>query len=103
MTFNNFDLNAKYALTSKFGVGVAYTYTDGHLGNGAATHYGLDPKWHQVNFQTVYSLSKRTDLYAETMYQHVIGHNFVAFINTSGGASSTANQFVATLGMRSRF
>jgi hypothetical protein len=37
------------------------------------------------------------------MYQHAIGHGYVAFVNTSGGASSTANQVVATIGMRHRF
>ena len=42
-------------------------------------------------------------VYAEAMYQHAIGNKFVAFINTSGGASSTANQVVATVGIRTRF
>lgn len=57
----------------------------------------------QVNLQRVYLLSKRTDVYVEGMYQHAIGHNSVAFINTSGGASSTANQVVAMVGMPTRF
>jgi GBP family porin len=51
----------------------------------------------------VYKLSKRTDLYAEAMVQHASGHIYVAFINTAGGASSTANQVVATTGLRARF
>ena len=53
--------------------------------------------------QVVYTLSKRTDLYLEGMYQHVSGHNYTAFIYTSGGASSTGNQVVGTVGMRTRF
>jgi predicted porin len=51
----------------------------------------------------VYKLSRRTDLYAEAMYQHASGRGYQAFINTSGGASSTANQIVGTIGMRTRF
>jgi predicted porin len=65
--------------------------------------YGANPKWNQFDVQTVYSLSKRTDVYAEAMYQHVSGKNYVAFMKSSGGASSTANQLVGTVGMRTRF
>ncbi|CAB3772724.1 porin [Paraburkholderia humisilvae] len=101
VTFDNYEVNGKYALTPAISLGVAYTYTDGHVTD--STKFGADPKWNQVNLQAVYSLSKRTDVYAEGMYQHVSGSNFVAFINNSGGASSTGNQVVATIGMRHRF
>jgi len=33
----------------------------------------------------------------------VSGHNFTAFIYNSGGASSTGNQVVGMMGMRTRF
>jgi predicted porin len=101
MRFDNFDLNAKYALTSAVSLGIADVYTSGHL--SGATTFGEDPKFNQVDLQAVYSFSKRTDVYAEAMYQHAIGNKFVAFINTAGGASSTANQVVATVGVRTRF
>ncbi len=100
VSFNNYELNGKYTLTQALSFGLAYVYTDGHVDQ---TSWGSDPKWHQVDFQTVYKLSKRTDVYFEAMYQHASGHNYVAFINTSGGASSTANQVVATTGIRARF
>jgi predicted porin len=99
--FDNFELNFKYALTPAISLGVTDTYTDGHV--SGATTFGADPKWNQVNAQAVYALSKRTDVYAEGMYQHAIGNKYVAFVNTSGGASSTANQVMATVGMRTRF
>jgi len=99
--FDNYEVNGKYALTRAVSVGAAYTYTDGHVTRTST--FGEDPKWHQVDLQTVYSLSKRTDLYAEALYQHASGHGYVAFINASGGASSTANQIVGTVGMRTRF
>jgi GBP family porin len=101
MHFDNYELNAKYALTPAVSLGVTDTYTDGHI-SGSPT-FGSDPKFNQVNLQAVYSFSKRTDVYAEAMYQHAIGQGYVAFINTAGGASSTANQVVATVGMRTRF
>jgi general bacterial porin, GBP family len=101
VSFYNYELNAKYALTPAVSLGIGDTYTDGHAANSRT--FGSDPKFNQVNFQAIYSFSKRTDVYAEAMYQHAIGAQYVAFINTSGGASSTANQVVATVGMRHRF
>jgi general bacterial porin, GBP family len=101
VSFDNYEVNGKYAMTPALSFGLAYTYTDGHVDNSAT--YGADPKWQSVDFQTVYSLSKRTDVYFESMYQHATGHNYVAFINTAGGASATANQVVETVGMRTRF
>jgi general bacterial porin, GBP family len=101
MHFDNFELNGKYALSPSVSLGLADTYTRGHL--SGATTFGDDPKYNQVNAQAVYSFSKRTDVYAEAMYQHAIGNKFVAFINTAGGASSTANQVVGTVGIRTRF
>ena len=65
--------------------------------------HGSDPKWHQADLQAVHKLSRRTDVYAEAMYQHAAGRGYQAFINGSGGASSTANQIVGTIGMRTRF
>jgi GBP family porin len=101
MSFDNFDLNAKYQLTSAVSLGIADVYTSGHAANSRT--FGADPKFNQVDLQAIYSLSKRTDVYAEGMYQHASGKNYVAFINTAGGASSTANQVVGTVGMRVRF
>jgi GBP family porin len=99
--FNNYELNAKYALTPALSLGATDTYTTGHVDGN--TTYGSDPKWNQINLQTIYSLSKRTDVYLEGMYQHVSGNNYVAFVNTAGGASGTGNQVVGTVGMRTRF
>jgi GBP family porin len=99
--FDNFELNGKYALSSMLSLGASYTYSDGHV--TSSTTNGSDPKWNQANLQAVYKLSKRTDFYAEAMYQHVSGANYVAYVNNSGGASTTSNQVVGILGIRSRF
>jgi len=104
--FSNYELNAKYTLTPAITLGIADTYTDGRLSGATLAGkpaFGTDPKFNQVNLQAVYAFSKRTDVYAEGMYQRAIGQNYVAFINTAGGASSTGNQVVGTVGLRTRF
>ncbi|MFM0143776.1 porin [Paraburkholderia sp. RL18-085-BIA-A] len=101
MRFDNYEVNGKYVVTPALSLGAAYTYTDAHV-SGTST-FGSDPKWNQVNLQAVYALSLRTDVYAEAMYQHVSGKGYTAFINTAGGASSTGNQVVGTVGLRTRF
>ncbi|OAJ62260.1 porin [Paraburkholderia ginsengiterrae] len=101
MHFDNYEVNGKYAVTPALSLGAAYTYTDAHV--SGTTSFGSDPKWNQINLQAVYNLSLRTDVYAEAMYQHVTGKGYTAFINTAGGASSTGNQVVGTVGIRTRF
>jgi GBP family porin len=99
--FNNYEVNAKYNLTPALSLAANYTYTDGSLTNsGTATN---DPKWSQVNLQTDYALSKRTDVYLEGLYQHAIGAGNNAYISSAGGTSSTSNQVVVITGIRSRF
>ncbi|WP_250455274.1 porin [Caballeronia sp. ATUFL_M2_KS44] len=101
---NNFELNGRYALTPALSLDAAYTYTDGKLSgsNGSG-----DPKWHTVSLQADYSLSRRTDVYVEGVYQHAAGQlgdagANVAMINTLS-PSTTQNQVAATVGLRHRF
>ncbi|HEY4297359.1 MAG TPA: porin [Paraburkholderia sp.] len=103
LRFNNYEVNVHYALTPAVTLAGAYTFTQGSF--SAATGSG-DPKWHQVTLLADYALSKRTDLYAEGVYQHAYGASGSAF----GGAlinglaqSSTGNQVAATVGIRTRF
>jgi general bacterial porin, GBP family len=104
LRLDNFELNGRYALTPALSLDAAYTFTDGRIKN--ATGSG-DPKWQTVSLQADYSLSKRTDVYVEGVYQHASGSlgngvsNF-AMINTLS-ASSTSNQVAATVGLRHRF
>ncbi|KDB09021.1 hypothetical protein LIG30_0114 [Burkholderia sp. lig30] len=101
--FNNYELNVKYALTPALMLGLMDTYTDAHL-NGAGGNLGTaDPKWNQVNAIARYSLSKRTELYAEAMYQHAIGSSNHAVMYNAGGASATGNQVMGAVGMLTRF
>ncbi|CAN0623760.1 general bacterial porin, GBP family [Burkholderia multivorans] len=101
--FNNYELNVKYALTPALMLGLMDTYTDAHL-NGAGGNLGTaDPKWNQVNAIARYSLSKRTELYAEAMYQHAVGSSNHAVMYNAGGASATGNQVMGAVGMLTRF
>jgi general bacterial porin, GBP family len=101
VSFDNYEINGKYAVTPALMVGISYAYTDAHL--SGATSYGTDPKWNQINAITRYSLSKRTELYAEAMYQHATGNKNVAVLYNAGGASSTGNQVMGSVGMLTRF
>jgi general bacterial porin, GBP family len=101
VNFDNYEVNGMYNLTSALKLGVSYTYTDAHL-NGATT-FGADPKWNQVNALARYSLSKRTEVYAEAMFQHASGAKNVASMYNAGGASSTGNQVMGAAGIMTHF
>jgi predicted porin len=101
---DNYEINGKYALTPALSLNGAYTFTDGKATGGTTSG---DPKWHTVSLQADYSLSKRTDVYLEGVYQHASGQlgdgsANVAMINTLS-PSSTGNQVAATVGLRHRF
>jgi GBP family porin len=106
--FQNFELNGRYALTPAVTLATAYTYTQANFGTGS------EPKWGQLNLLASYALSKRTDVYLQGEYQHVMngeglnGSTINAMINntsngSSSGASSTSNQVAVTAGLRHRF
>jgi len=104
LRLDNFELNGRYALTPALSLDGAYTYTDGRVSGANGTG---DPKWHTVSLTADYSLSRRTDLYLEGVYQHASGRlgdagANVAMINTLP-PSTTQNQVAATVGMRHRF
>ncbi|PTB17060.1 porin [Trinickia symbiotica] len=97
--FHNVEANFRYQLTSALLLGVAYDYTKGYGVNSA--------KYHQGVIGADYFLSKRTDLYADAVYQHASGTDStgakaVANINFLT-ASTTQNQVMAVVGIRHRF
>jgi len=95
--FQNFEVNGRYLLTPALSIAGAYTYT-------RANFDGKSPNYNQFNLQTAYSLSKRTDVYLQGVYQRVNeGSGVDAIINGSTLASSTNNQVAVTAGLRHRF
>ena len=68
LRFNNYELNARYNLTPALALGGAYTYTD-VKGSVPGSRNSDHTQYHQIRLQADYSLSKRTDIYAEGVAQ----------------------------------
>jgi predicted porin len=104
LTFNNYELNARYALTPAFTLGGSYTFTDGHFSDAGKS---VSPKWNQFMLQADYAVSRRTDLYLEGVYQHVSGADGIAVLGNASiyslAASSSDRQAVVAVGIRHRF
>ena len=79
-----------YQLTPPIPLAGMYVYTNG---NGA--------HWHQGALQADYLLSKRTDVYLESIYQRA-SSDAPAVINTND-PSSGRNQLMIATGIRHRF
>lgn len=104
LRLDNYEVNAKYALTQALSVSGSYTFTNGAYSDGGVS---ASPNWNSVMLQTDYSLSKRTDIYLEGVYQHVHGAPAgsvlgEAMINTLS-PSSTDSQVAVTVGLRHAF
>ncbi|AOK07902.1 general bacterial porin, GBP family [Burkholderia latens] len=97
---DNYEVNAKYNLTPALGLGAAYTYTNTKI-DGGSSH------WNQFGVQADYSLSKRTDVYAQAVYQRGAKGNAIGTSIYNGDVStlpsSSINQTAATVGLRHRF
>jgi predicted porin len=104
--FNNFDLSGTYNIQPDLWVGADYTFTYAKL---ASTVGDFTPKWHQIALMLNYDLSKRTSLYVQAAYQHVVsahtGTEFddaqVAFV--AAGPSSSESQAAVRVAMIHRF
>ena len=104
--FDNFELNAQYYFTHALWLGASYTFTIAHLYTSDTKYV---PKWHQIGMMLDYDLSKRTSLYLQGAWQHVVsartGTSFddAQIVDASAGASSGPNQMVYRMGMVHRF
>ncbi|WP_246792761.1 porin [Burkholderia perseverans] len=102
--FNSGSAFFNYRFTPALNTGVGYSYTS--LTGPASAHYN------QVNIGAVYSLSKRTDLYALAGYQKASGNTLnatggqiaaAASIGSYGVNSGTDSQELAVVGIRHKF
>jgi predicted porin len=94
---------AQAQVTSALSLNGAYTFTEGayNSANGSG-----NPHWHQGTLQGDYSLSKRTDVYLEGVYQHVsapVGSVFSGAVINGLSPSTSNSQVAATVGIRHRF
>ncbi len=94
---SNYEVAVSQNLTSSLLVGAGYVLTKGTFRDD-----GQKPKWHQLNTGIVYSLSKRTDIYANYIYQRAAGDATFAQIYTQA-RSSGRSQSTISLGLRYRF
>lgn len=104
LKFDNFEINGRYFVRPDLSLGLAYTYTMGALAGAGAK--SADPHWNQFVAQADYSLSRRTDVYIETVYQRVGNTNGNTVFNAqvyNMTASAGNSQFVAAFGLRHRF
>ena len=105
--YNNYEVNARYNLTPELGLGAAYTYTQAlRAAPGPSDTNTGAAHWNQFGLQADYSLSRRTDLYAEAVTQ--LGANNGRGLNTvqingTSAPSTASNQFLVTTGIRHRF
>jgi len=88
--FSNYEVSALWQVSSAVALAGMYVFSD-----ASSAH------WHQGAVQAVYQLSKRTDVYAETVYQRASA-GAPAMINTNERSSSQSQLLVAT-GIRHRF
>lgn len=104
LRFNNYEANARYSVTPAWNISAQYTFTQARE-SGFAAGGDSSPKFHTASLMTSYSLSKRTDVYAQGVYMLVNGRNFLggADILDAGGMSSTNRQVVGSIGVRHRF
>jgi predicted porin len=97
--FHDIEVNVLYKVTPTLFVGAGYNYLKGYGVNRATYHQGV--------LGADYILSKRTDLYANAVFQHASGTDSTggkAVANFNGwAASSTQNQTKIALGIRHRF
>ncbi|QBR03909.1 porin [Paraburkholderia pallida] len=101
--FDNFEINGRYFLRSDLSFGASYLYT---MASFNSTKENAFPHWNQVMAQVDYSMSTRTDIYMEGVYQHVGGGNgiptFGAGIYTLSPATGN-QQVVVAIGLKHRF
>jgi predicted porin len=103
--FQNGSVFVMYQALSALRVGAGYNYTHGTGVTGS--------KYHQANVGAVYSLSKRTDLYAFAAYQKAIGDtlaaNGTAVVAATASVGSTSvssgkdTQELVSIGIRHKF
>lgn len=100
--FTSIDINARYRMTPALLLGGSFDYT-----RRSSVKGDDGAKYLQFNIGADYNLSKRTDLYLLTVYQHAIGTDSLgqaAVASIAGfGPSATSNQVGVRLGMRHKF
>jgi predicted porin len=105
LKFQNYEINAKYDFSPAFYAGAMYTYTkaryDTTVGNAK-------PKWSTFGLMADYNFSKRTDVYAQAVYQKVGGDDTQstldnAYIPGAADVSNNEKQVALRVAIRHKF
>ncbi|MFM0047813.1 porin [Paraburkholderia sediminicola] len=104
LNFDNAELNVRYTVTPAFFVGAMYTFTRATL-QQVGEHV---LHWNQFGVAAQYSLSKRTAVYAQYVYQKVSGGGTGtnldhAYIPGANDVSSNSHQMLARVGLTHSF
>lgn len=97
--FDNFEINAKFNITGAWYLAAMYLYTRESITSSEGRNF---PHRHQAGLMADYRLSKRTDLYAQGVYERASGQNVFASIGDDT-ESSSRNQTVTRVGIRTSF
>lgn len=105
LRFQNLEANIKYQPRASYWFGAMYAYTRASF---RATSGKSHPVYHSVGVMADYVLSKRTDVYAQAMYQHVGGDKTgsvldAAYVAGAANVASGSNQTMFRLGVRHFF
>jgi predicted porin len=105
LRYQNFEVNGKYQFSPAFFVGAQYVYS---METYDAADGKIKPKIHSAGLMADYSLSKRTDIYMQGVYQKIAGASTDsvldrAYIPGAQGVSSSRSQFVARVALRHAF
>lgn len=96
LSFDNYEVNAKYQATPALSASAMYVYTRGR----AATATGdKHPAWNSIGLMSDYAISKRTSFYVQSMYQQVVGDKIGSALDdaaiTGASGSSSSNRQLA--------
>jgi predicted porin len=105
LRFQNYEINAKYDFSPAFYVGAMYTYTKAKYDTTVGT---AKPKWSMFGLMADYSFSKRTDIYAQTVYEKVGGDQTgstldQAYIPGASDISNNEKQVAVRVAIRHKF
>jgi predicted porin len=97
VTFNIYEVQGSYQLTTAVQLGAAYSFT---VGNVSATRQ--EPRYHELDGSVDYAFSARTDAYVTATYMHAQG-GAVANLAPVIPAASGDSQLALMIGLRVKF
>lgn len=99
--FMNVETNVRYFVTPTLSLNAMYDYT-----HATFSRYGSQfrPHFNTLGLMSDYLLSKRTDVYAQAVYQDgSTGTDGIVGVWSAGGNSASTSQIVARVGIRHKF